>query len=547
MRSFFRSELTWIVLLTCILYTLTYVPLIKNFQAAPADRYYIGSEEYPIDLTWDLAFIQQGYLGHWRASLNYSSTLPHNSAFFKTEYILIGQIARIFHVDPLYTFWASRVIVSLAFLAMIYLCIRSLFRSKFERVIAYLVVLFGAYFPDGHNILTQMFPVDGMVFQRTTVGAIHYLLGNTLAIASVYFLAKSLDDLKSIRFFVLSAFCGVVSAEVNAPGMILVLTALPFYVLLYGGMVIYHHKKLSLVVKHIVILFDYALLVCASLLYVHYVMSNVWGAYNLMLIETYNPFALTAWQYIAAMGLTYVLSFFSLPALLKKGRTLALLLIPWLVVHPVSEFFFPSLLNINHVRFFLTPYFVVFGILATVGITNIAKYVSGIIPSIKHNLIVIIIVILVVISCVTAYGVSYNKIRVCFCNPDSFAFGYPRRESMDAIRWLRDNTKEQDIVLTNYYAGNLIPAFAGNRVYINWWYYLAYPTISNEVHSQMKQFYDFRTNSEENARAFVSREHIAYVVYSSEEHLYIGVNDLPYPFLHEVYRNGEVSIYRVDQ
>jgi len=42
---------------------------------------------------------------------------------------------------------------------------------------------------------------------------------------------------------------------------------------------------------------------------------------------------------------------------------------------------------------------------------------------------------------------------------------YPLTEWMDGIRWLRNNSRKDDVVLAEITAGNFIPAYAGNFVY----------------------------------------------------------------------------------
>lgn len=135
--------------------------------------------------------------------------------------------------------------------------------------------------------------------------------------------------------------------------------------------------------------------------------------------------------------------------------------------------------------------------------------------------------------------------HLCFCAGASFDFGYPKKTIINGIFWLSKNTKPGDIVLSGYFAGTLIPAFAGNRVYASWWYRLIEPPTVGQTEMNIAQFYSGKI-SDTDARTFLRQTHIAYVFYSEQEQGYAGGKQtLDYPFLFPVYENAGTVIYSV--
>jgi hypothetical protein len=223
-----------------------------------------------------------------------------------------------------------------------------------------------------------------------------------------------------------------------------------------------------------------------------------------------------------------------------------MLLATWTVMHPIGEFVISKLLHLNPIRYFLTPYFVVFGILSGVAVIEIAQWMRKILPKISLRKLYIISLLLILGTSTLTYQRSFQRATICFCQPDILDFGYPKKTEMEAVDWLRKNSHPNDIVLSGYHAGMLIPAFSGNRVYTSWWYKLIEPPTFPAVLDALAGFYR-QTISIEDASTFLKQSQISYIYYSQEEHLLNPlVWGLDYPFLKEVYNQGEVIIYKVE-
>ena len=107
--------------------------------------------------------------------------------------------------------------------------------------------------------------------------------------------------------------------------------------------------------------------------------------------------------------------------------------------------------------------------------------------------------------------------------------------------WLEENTSPHEVVLASYHTGNLIPAWAGNRVFLG--------HGSETLHSAYKRELVARFFQAETGDAFrqqlLCRYGIAYLYYGPHERILGDFDPGDSPYLEEVYRNREVTIYRV--
>ena len=113
----------------------------------------------------------------------------------------------------------------------------------------------------------------------------------------------------------------------------------------------------------------------------------------------------------------------------------------------------------------------------------------------------------------------------------------PLKEWMEGIRWLRDNTNHNDVVLAEVTAGNYIPAYSGNFVYFG---------QANTVNYERKllevdDFFRGRM-SERQAEIFLQQGRIKYIFVSVQEKEKLQDKTLKLP---TVYSNPIVTIYSV--
>lgn len=516
-------ERFWIIVLAIVLYALSFVPKVENFARTPADRYYFGSVDYALDFVGNLVTVREGYLGHWDRESKGTTVVIGKDAYLKIEYILIGHFSRLLRLDPLVGFFIVRTGLSVFYVVIIYRIIAATFPNSKARILAFALALFstGVILPwqQWPTRIMDSMPGDTLVFQRVTTAMPHYLIGGISPILSLFCLARFLEY-KRRRYIIFAILFGFIGTWVYAPSMLLVVATFPFYIFLRRS-----SRELS-------ILFLYSTIVLLPIIYIRYLW-QFWDYYAFDLTEKLVPFRVLPSQYVQITGGTYLLGLFAIPVVLRSQNRFLQLIAPWLIVHPVAVLVFSNLLNLNSHRFFFGPYFVIFGILAAIGVKRFGRLMALVIVGISY------------VASLWAYSASVQYGSVCFCNVQFFDYGYPKKELMGAIFWLRDHSKEADVVLSGPYAGVLIPAFAGNRVYTSWWLRLMEPRLYEQTEGQFSLFYSGGMSSAAAQKLFFDNT-IGYILYSQQERQIAGNGSvIAYPFITQVYQDGETIIYRV--
>lgn len=111
------------------------------------------------------------------------------------------------------------------------------------------------------------------------------------------------------------------------------------------------------------------------------------------------------------------------------------------------------------------------------------------------------------------------------------------------IEYLKNSTKTLDGVLSNYYLGNLIPAYSNNRVYLG--HSLQTPDFTNRT-TLAQQFYSCSLSQEETKKFLISNN-IEFVVFSKQEMDKTNniADNCEYSFLKKVYSTKSGDIYQL--
>jgi uncharacterized membrane protein len=192
----------------------------------------------------------------------------------------------------------------------------------------------------------------------------------------------------------------------------------------------------------------------------------------------------------------------------------------------------------------MTYYFVALGIIGAYGVEYLARLISAALKLRKFKYLLILFFLTVIFSSsFLTYQINSGNLNVCFCNKEEYIFGYPFKTEMDAFRWLAQNTKEKDIVLSGGYAGMMIPSFAGNFVYSSFWNYLMSPPNYYDTKWKYDTFF-WGTMTVQEAQDFLNEYNISYVYHGPEERK-LGGDISKYGLLEEVFANERVKLYQV--
>jgi len=110
-----------------------------------------------------------------------------------------------------------------------------------------------------------------------------------------------------------------------------------------------------------------------------------------------------------------------------------------------------------------------------------------------------------------------------------------------AMQWIRENTKEEDIVISSVESGNLIPAISVRQVYLGHSHQTA---LSEDKLFEVKNF--FLSHDDKTRIDFLSRQGIDYLFFGQEEKAASSFNPAEKNYFIEVFKNDQVSIYKVE-
>jgi len=136
-----------------------------------------------------------------------------------------------------------------------------------------------------------------------------------------------------------------------------------------------------------------------------------------------------------------------------------------------------------------------------------------------------------------------HKIRAAYpLVPTGSYVMYPLKDVVEAMIFIRDHTSRDTVILSGKTAGNYLPVYAGNTVYVGH----AATVRAEEKEAEVKEFFSGRLPPDV-AKGWLARENLHYVFFGPEERELRGIEDLRmvYPFLQEVYNGPYVRLYKV--
>lgn len=118
---------------------------------------------------------------------------------------------------------------------------------------------------------------------------------------------------------------------------------------------------------------------------------------------------------------------------------------------------------------------------------------------------------------------------------------YPLTDFYQGLKWLEKNTDNKAIILSKITAGNYIPAYSGNFVY------LGHGAETPHYGDRVRKADEFFSGNlgEEQALKFLKTENINYIFYGPQEKENAAKDIGVYTFLRPVYQSPLVTIYEV--
>ncbi len=576
-----------------ILFFLSFSFYPTVFELSKADHLTDQNREFILehnfywpDFNLYLSKIRQGTEGHFTAVEKYTSEI-HQGSLIQEFYVILGELGRIINMDPNSAYQLGRIILSPLLLLMILVLVRYFFPSFIWQVTAFIIILVSGSFPrfyiDGGGA-TQVgrymewwSNIDAL--QRITFIP-HILFGQVVSFFLLYQITNHKEQITKNKLL-LYILLGNAVGLVFPPSLMTLLGVLALLVLVR----IWRTYRTDPAVRHLIQNISSGINISAlqkfspsslknirktlififfsagsfiSLLYIFIITRQVpWS--SLIIFHQTHPMLIPFSDYILGTGPVFFLAIFGcVISVLKRDRKFQPLIF-WLIVTFAFALLFTHVKEQSPLRFTQTGLFIPLGVLGTYFFYWLWQIVSG---KFLSNLgeEIVILTKLGVCSLIIFYILeNLYMMKVSLAWQTNFITQraiatippvpyppqtmYPLKAWMDGIRWLRDNTNHNSVVLAEITAGNYIPAYAGDYVYFGQSNTVDYNRKGGEV----DRFFKGEMTKEE-AKELIRNGRINYIFFSIQEKE-VSVGHPPtdfYPFLQPVYQNSLVTIYRTD-
>lgn len=592
MIGFIKKYIWSILIVGFVVFSLT--PTFYELRRAgdvQSNRSFELVHNFPTDYNFYLSRIRQGLEGRWTVVEKYTSE-PHGGSFIHHMYVGMGQVGRFLRVPwgrAGDVYHVARIVLAITLLRMIAaFCKRSFAPttaevgiSSFSRrqgpdrasvhtssaaravtalemkrlpapwiYLAFLLAVTASSWPklvyvEGVARFGGYMPWWSVVdsLQRITFIP-HILAGQALII----FLVIELTSLRSLTVFkdgksvIFLGLLGFALGMIFPPGLIFVYSVMGVYALLQG-------KEMK---KWIA---PYVGFVCVSMPAIAYLflMTSVYPWKRLAEFDTIHPLPFNYLEYIKALGSLLPLGLMGLIVALGKKEKVMMTAVAWVVAWIALLWVFKFIPAQSPLRFSEMLPTVPLGVLTAYLFYRIS--ILGHLGNLGH-LIKAIPMLLIIVGLFHMYSSWLwqkdfvdHKIRAGIpLVPTGSYVMYPLKDFVSAIGYIGDNSRRDAIILSETTAGNYIPVYSGNTVYVG---------HDNTVHAEqkkelVKQFFS-GTMTAESARAWLEKEHITMVFFGPQEREDLsarvggGVVDFTsiYPFLTPTYTNAHVTIYAI--
>lgn len=557
MSKLFKREEFWVIFLIIFSVGITlnlFVNEVWETRNLPNDRFATYEFNFLPDFNAYLSKMTQGARGEVLVHERFTAE-PHEGSLLQILYLILGKIGigiMGMRVDVAYHFW--RFVLAVVRLAGAYYFILAVLpgkEKKLLRILSFALFIFAGNFPFkvinpaefGIVILGEKYR---LVFDTwTNLDPLirlsylpHWAVGQTCMMLVMGMLvraveSRSLTILKSLKLGSIGMVGGFI-----LPSVPLILIPVWFLVTIIRR-------------KNILGFLLGSFFMAIPLLYVKWVTQFVpWSA---LTASDQGVIMKFPWEgYLKALGVLGIglIGVIGLIGRENRKNLGFLVAVLWVGVTMGMLFFFDSVFHYDQRRFVQVGVELPLAVLTVVLISAVVSRLLKWLKLLKYyGVILIIIVFLLLIPSVFVWYISYMG-RVTFVRQRIWAIYplvsatpyvvYQPNDWMEGIFWLSKNTGVNDIVFSDYVAGNYIAGYAGNRVYVG--HGGQTPDYLNKL-LKVKDFFSGKMK-EKDAWLFLNSFSAKYVFIGPQEADYKGT--LKYSFLEPVYTGKTTNIYKVN-
>lgn len=547
MKSANKSSLELIIVLSIsvIVTTLSILHVFVGHAKTPPTAVYMATGHYYLDYYYYLQPIAQGMGGNWIAR-QYSATDDASPYPHLEPYILIGQLGRLFHLSAIAAYWLAVFLITFSIVVVTYYVINLLLTNySFLEKIAALFLTFSA---TPFYIIKAIYPLQIVIyefwfspsnfFSRLTPVP-HHLLASLIVLIAVVISTTTIDQINHLTVHQI-----IKRAAITAFLTLLVMTFSPFLTIVFFGALflttliflllkIKESKKRRNGLLFLYLAIILILVVPASLTIKYYYDTLTFTAPIKEVEAAYYQFIPFS---TLLLNIGPLLLFFplGLRAYLKDYNAIRLFFLCFVLIsYGLFQSNIAKLFNTHNGRFLSPLSYILFGVLAVLGIRTVSKSFRSYRSVAFFSVFMMLFLIFMPVN-IMEFERKINDKNIFT------PITYLPKDIITGFKFLKNLPDGAVLTTPSQFLGVIIPTFSNKKVYIA----RPYATPNYEEKAlKANRIYNPRMNHNE-ARQFLKSEKIKYVILTSIEG-YDGKILYDYPFLREIYKNRDIVIFKV--
>jgi len=520
--------------ITLLVIAATTAPYVYGYLQAPSNTHFFPVPALnKVDYPNYFSYIEQVRQGHVLFE-DYYTTEHQPRIIFNLFFLVLGLIAKIFHLSAPAVFHLIRLVLIPVFIFVFYLFLKHLLKDEIKRKICMILVCFSSglgavFFPLLKNISPYQEPMDLWIPEAITFLSLYtnplFISSLTLIILIFLLMLLSVTEGKN-TYAVMAGLAGLILFQIHPYHVPTVFSIL----IIFWLAVCRHEKKINLLfLKHGLIFFFISL---PSLLYYCWLSSAHWLTVHRIAQAIPVGFTPPLKSFFISYGLLWPLTLIGVYSLIKKEKDyFSIFLVAWLFTH-IILIYLPFPLQ----RRLTEGLHLIVCLVASEGIFLIWQ-------KIKEKKIFVFLKNGFLLCCL--FLIFFTPSNIFVVAREMVFFHYPDfalpQETITAMTWLKDNSPQDTKVLsvTDLYLYNLIPAFSVRKVFVGHGCETAY----YEEKIKMVDWF-FNTNIyDEQKRNFLKENDLSHVFMFKKENYAFKADKKEY--LSPVYENDLINIYQV--
>lgn len=475
-----------------------------------------------------IAFIEQAKQGKVFFENLYTSD-PQTATLIRPSYALLGILAHVVGVSSMVAFHLGRTVLTILFCVVLYIFLGLFFKTPKRRLLAFTVTLFSS----GIGYLTAQIGVDSSdlwIPESITFFSLqeapHFVLSQTLMLISFYFLIKGWVD-KRVSYLILSGI-PLLFLGFEHPYNLFICAGVTLLAGLYLDVSGKVHKR------QVLWGIGSVLLGCI-----------IGNAYQLF--ELYRNPILKSWAfqsdspipttYILGYGFIILLALIGIEKYLNERKIPHIIILSWVAVSSVLLY-----APVYFQRRLSEGLHIPLSILAAEGIIILCLFVSRfVVHKIRIIITYTLACVIVAILCLGSLEGAYSDLAVIDSNHQKDYYYYLLSQEVNAAEYIRDNSSSKDVILSNWFYGNILPGITGRKVYIG------HKAQTNGFDQKIETVNKFLLNKNATtAYKFLNDNSIKYIFIGKNDTMTsYGFKPAEKPYLEKVFDDGEAKVYRV--